>query len=153
MRKTTWTSLNTIKFAVSLVRDTLADMMIRQTQDIAANPVDMPGAAGVRMKLLVGREHGAPNFAMRQFEVEPGGHTPLHAHNYEHEVLILDGTGELGFNPHQPGRRIRTGDVLLVPANETHQFRNTSESPLRFICMVPVQFDCGQGTCTSTPWS
>ena len=30
---------------------------------------------------------------MRQFDVDPGGHTPKHTHGHEHEVYVLEGTG------------------------------------------------------------
>lgn len=125
-------------------------MLIRNPQSVASRPVDMPGAQGVAMKLMVGREHGAPTFAMRMFEVAPGGHTPLHEHNYEHEVLILEGVAALGGAGE--GRTVEAGDVLYVPANETHQFRNAGDGPLKFVCLVPTAFDCG-GQAQPTPGS
>ncbi len=106
----------------------------------------MPGASGVTMRLLVSREDGAPNFAMRMFEVEPGGHTPLHAHHYEHEIIILSGRGELVTEETGQSRPIAAGDAVFVPADETHRFRNAGDSPLKFICMVPTHFDCAGHT-------
>ena len=38
-----------------------------------AAPVRMDGVKEARMEILVGREHGAPNFAMRHFVGAPGG--------------------------------------------------------------------------------
>jgi mannose-6-phosphate isomerase-like protein (cupin superfamily) len=32
---------------------------------------------------------------------------------------------------------ISTGTVLLVEGDEPHQFRNTGEGVLRFICLIP----------------
>ncbi len=138
-------------------------MLIRHSDDVTAIPMNMQGAADVRMKLLCGREHGAPTFAMRQFQVAPGGHTPLHAHNYEHEVFILQGTAELPVCESGPdgkpvpsagkGHSVHAGDVVFIPANQIHQFRNTGSDELKFICLVPVQFDCGQGVYQSTPGS
>ena len=123
-------------------------MLVRHSHEIESAPVTMPGASGVTMRLLVGREHGAKNFAMRMFEVEPGGHTPLHQHDYEHEVLVLDGHGQVtGGQTHRP---IAPGDVVFIPANEQHQFRNTAEQPLRFICLVPTTDNCG---CAAVPGS
>ena len=51
----------------------------------------MEGAAGCRVRWLIGEGDNAPNFAMRKFEVAPGGHTPRHFHDYEHEVYVLAG--------------------------------------------------------------
>lgn len=129
-------------------------MLIRHQQDVPAAEVRMPGAQGVRMRLMVGREDGAPHFAMRLFEVEPEGCTPCHSHNYEHEVMVLEGSGQVASGPDgSTFRPIKAGDVLYIPANETHQFRNVADKPLRFLCMVPVQFDCGNGQCQPTPGS
>jgi quercetin dioxygenase-like cupin family protein len=78
---------------------------------------------------------GASNFAMRVFEVELGGFTPLHKHPWEHEVFILDGTGQL-FDGEQT-TIFKTGDVVFVPPNERHQFKNDGKTLLRFICLIP----------------
>jgi quercetin dioxygenase-like cupin family protein len=84
---------------------------------------------------LIGEADCAPNFAMRQFEVAPGGHTPRHSHPYEHEVFVLEGRGVVleGNVPHP----LRGGDVVYVRPDELHQFRNTGDLPLKFLCLVP----------------
>jgi len=126
-------------------------MIIRKPSDVQPQPMTMPGAQRVQMRLMVGRGDGAPNFAMRLFDVEPGGQTPHHQHNYEHEIMVLEGQGVAmsGDTPHP----VSAGDVLFVPANQMHQFRNTGDTTFRFMCMVPTQFDCGNGTCSPTPGS
>lgn len=111
----------------------------------------MKGAKGVAMRVLVGRQDGAPNFAMREFQVEPGGQTPHHQHNYEHQVLILQGQGQVKDGDAAIARPITAGDVLYIPANELHQFVNTSDELLKFVCLVPSKFDCGDGSCQPTP--
>ena len=127
--------------------------MIRKPQDVDARVMDMPGAEGVTMRLMVGRDDGAPNFAMRLFEVQPGGCTPRHSHNYEHEVMILQGQAMVGKDNDQGNDEpAKAGDVLFIPANETHQFRNTGDDVLKFMCFVPTEFDCG-GTVSPTPGS
>ncbi len=110
-------------------------MRIGSVDAIEGRPVAMEGAHGVRMRIVVGEEHGAPNFVMRVFDVEPGGHTPLHAHPFEHGVLVLSGRGELV----EEGRRepLAPGDAVFVPAGTVHQFRAAQDSPLRFLCVVP----------------
>ncbi|MBL9124228.1 MAG: hypothetical protein JNG90_11390, partial [Planctomycetaceae bacterium] len=68
-------------------------MSVRHFAETPAEPVVMPGAQGCTVRWLVGARDQAPNFAMRQFEVEPGGFTPRHQHPYEHEVYVLEGQG------------------------------------------------------------
>lgn len=103
------------------------------------------------MRMMVGADDGAPSFAMRHFTIEPGGHSPRHSHNYEHEVVITGGTGRV----EQAGEfcDISAGDVLFVAPNALHQFVNTGEEPLRFLCLVPVTYDCGEEGRLPTPGS
>ena len=100
------------------------------------------GMKGVTMKLLVGRGDAAPTFAMRHFSVEPEGFTPKHQHDWEHEVLILSGSGELECEG--VVNSIEGGDGIFISSNELHQFRNNGPAPLEFLCIVPVESNCGQ---------
>ncbi|MCW4010875.1 MAG: cupin domain-containing protein [Candidatus Bathyarchaeota archaeon] len=102
---------------------------------VKAEQVDMEGASRVKMRWLITKEMGAGNFAMRVFEVEPSGFSPLHKHLWEHEVFILEGSGEL-FNG-EKAIPLKAGDVVFVPPNEMHQFRSNSATPLRFLCLIP----------------
>lgn len=110
-------------------------MKVSSYTSTAQQPVQMEGSSGCTVRWLIGEQDGAPNFAMRQFEVAPGGYTPRHSHPYEHEVFVLEGEGEVfeGDQPHP----LRAGDVVLVRPDEIHQFRNTGNAPLKFLCLVP----------------
>ncbi len=110
-------------------------MKVVPTSEIPSTPVEMEGAEGCHVKWLVDEKDGAPNFAMRCFEVEPSGHTPRHSHPYEHEVYILEGEGVILENTQE--RPFSAGDVIYVAPDEVHQFRNTGESAVKFLCMVP----------------
>ena len=119
-------------------------MLIRNINETETLPVQMDGVQGAKMALMVGREHGAPNFSLRQFEVEAGGHTPRHSHDYEHEVYVVDGSGEVLLDGDY--RPVRGGDVIYVPADEEHQFRASNGERLRFLCVVPASRNCGDPT-------
>jgi len=117
-------------------------MIKRSIQNMEPIQIEGDGVMGVSMKLLVGRADDAPTFAMRHFAVEKDGFTPHHQHPWEHEVLILSGEGEVECGGEvQP---IKGGDGLFIPSNDLHQFRNTGEFPLEFLCIVPVDSDCGE---------
>jgi len=109
--------------------------------DVPAQDVEKD-ARGVSIRWLIGEEDDAPNFAMRHFEIAPGGYTPHHEHPWEHEVFVLAGTGTVvsggGEEPLAPG------DVVFMPAGEKHQFRNTGDDPLRLLCLIPRR---DQGSC------
>ena len=110
-------------------------MKVKHCENVDQQPVEMEGAHGCRVRWLLGESEGAPNFAMRQFEVAPGGYTPKHSHPYEHEVFVLEGTGE-ALDGDVP-RPLKAGDVVYVAPGDVHQFRNTGNSPLKFLCLVP----------------
>src|ERR1043165_3155766 len=115
-------------------------MNVKTLTEIEQKPVEMPGATKTKMRMLVGPADGANNFHMRHFEVEPGGFTPHHQHDYEHEILILEGRGTA--QSEQGERAFQAGDVIWVAPNERHQFRNTGDQPLEFICLIPAPRDC-----------
>jgi quercetin dioxygenase-like cupin family protein len=110
-------------------------MKVNHYERIAQQSVEMEGAHGCQVRWLLGERDGTPSFAMRQFEVAPGGYTPRHHHPYEHEVFVLEGEGVVyeGDQAHQ----LKKGDVVFVKPDEVHQFRNTGNSPLKFLCLVP----------------
>ncbi len=118
-------------------------MLIRNINEVVTQPVTMAGAKDVRMAMMVGRADGAPNFSLRQFQVSPAGHSPRHSHDYEHEVFIVGGAGEVLLEGQY--RPIRPGDVVFVPADQEHQFRAGPEG-LRFLCLVPGTRNCGEAT-------
>ncbi len=67
-------------------------MLVRNRDDVQT--VTYSGdARGVEMRPLITERDGAPHFAMRLFTLDPGGHTPYHSHEWEHEVYILAGSG------------------------------------------------------------
>ena len=110
-------------------------MKLKHYAEVEEQPVEMEGAQGCSVRWLVSQKQGAPNFAMRQFEVAPGGHTPKHSHDYEHEVFVLEGAGLVVDG--ETERPLRAGDVIFVEPNDVHQFRNTGDKPMKFLCMVP----------------
>ena len=110
--------------------------MIRTRIDSSeTTPVDLDGVRDVAMRVLLGAAEDVPHFSMRHFVVQPGGHTPKHAHDYEHQVIVLAGDGEADHGGETVS--FRPGDVMYVEADQTHQFRNTGSEPVEFICLVP----------------
>jgi quercetin dioxygenase-like cupin family protein len=95
------------------------------------------GASKLKVRWLITKDIGAPNFAMRLFEMEPNGYSPLHTHDWEHEVFILEGEGTVFGKEGE--RKFKRGDAVFVEPNEKHQFKNTSSKLLKFLCLVPYQ--------------
>jgi quercetin dioxygenase-like cupin family protein len=110
-------------------------MQIKKLEQVPANDVTMEGASKCRVRWLIGEADKAPTFAMREFEVAPGGHTPKHFHDYEHEVYVLAGKGTIVDGDEE--RPLVAGDVIFVAPNDVHQFRNTGRESMRFLCLIP----------------
>ncbi|MEM3507966.1 MAG: cupin domain-containing protein [Nitrososphaerota archaeon] len=93
------------------------------------------GALKVKVRWLITKEIGAENFAMRLFEIEPEGYTPLHEHPWEHEVFILEGEGMVIGGDKE--KKFKEGDVVFIPPGEKHQFRNTGKRIVKLLCLIP----------------
>jgi len=95
------------------------------------------GVKDVKLRWLISKKDGAKNFAMRLFEIQPGGYTPLHQHNWEHEVFIVEGSG---ISKDETNKTcFKQGDIFFVPPMEWHQFLNTGKETLKFICLIPYK--------------
>lgn len=93
-------------------------------------------APGVTKYDVITASDGAPNFAMRVFEVAPGSSTPSHAHAWEHEVFILSGRGVVVSE--KGSTEITKGSVVFIAPNENHCFVNRGNEPMRFVCLIPI---------------
>ena len=106
-------------------------MKVQNSREVEPNN-EVPGVA---LRTLISAQDGAPRFAMRVFEVEPGASTPFHAHAWEHEVFILEGAGKVRAVDGE--RALEPNDVVFVACNEQHCFVNPGPHVLRFICCIP----------------
>ena len=112
-------------------------MIIKKMFQVPAQPVVMEGAKAVTVRVLFGPQDKAPTFAMRLFEVAPGGHTPFHAHDFEHQVIVLD--GDIAIVTADGQTPLHPNDVVMVAPGQQHQFKNRSvQSAARFISLVPI---------------
>ncbi|MBW1973126.1 MAG: cupin domain-containing protein [Deltaproteobacteria bacterium] len=110
-------------------------MKVQNYLDVKEEKVKDEGARNTTIRWVISKEDGAPNFAMRVFDIGPGGNTPFHQHLWEHEVFVLEGMGKIkGEKEEVP---IKSGDTIFVEPNEKHQFINTGTGSLKIICVIP----------------
>lgn len=110
-------------------------MKVNHHTDVELKAVEMEGAAKTKIRQLLGANVSAANFAMRMFEIDPGGHTPRHQHDYEHEIYVLEGEGVVFEGDVQ--HALKAGDVIYVHPNDVHQFRNNGDQPMKMLCLIP----------------
>lgn len=102
--------------------------------------LELPNEEGLRdlkVRWLISKKDGAENFAMRLFEIKPGGYSPLHQHNWEHEIFILHGEGVVHSKTNE--ENFKEGDVFFIKPFEWHHFKNTGKKILKFICLIPYK--------------
>ena len=105
-------------------------MKVRNFREVAAD-TEIPGVA---LRIVISAEE-APRFSMRVFEVAAGASTPFHTHDWEHEVFVLSGRGEVRGADGQ--RQLSANDAVFVPPGEEHCFTNTGDEVFRFVCCIP----------------
>ena len=92
-------------------------------------------AKGAMGRVVIGQADGASNFCMRVFELEPGGFSADHDHDFEHEVFVHAGKGVVM----KEGKPVEVGpgSVIFIPGGERHQLKNIGEEKLVFACLIP----------------
>ena len=115
-------------------------MHITSLDKIPSTIPAMEGAKGVTKQIPLSKADGVPAFSFRVFTIEPGGHTPLHRHPFEHMNYVIEGNGALVAEGRE--HDLKEGDFALVLPGEKHQFRNASKSQnFRLICAVPKEYE------------
>ena len=109
-------------------------MLTRNINDVESSLVSAGEASGVTMRVPIGEREGAPNFTMRLFDIEPGGHTPKHSHPHEHEIIVKSGSGVL--QTADGLLSLSPDTVALVLPNEEHQFIAGTHG-MTMWCIVP----------------
>ncbi|MBZ6494504.1 cupin domain-containing protein [Natrinema longum] len=126
----------------------MTEPVLRRSNEIEYETVD--AAEALSKGVLIADDHGAPNFAIRRFVLEPGGEVPKHTNDVEHEQYVLEGEYTVGISDAPEAHRadgeavdgdeeyeVEPGDSLLIPAGTVHWYRNESDERGAFICAVP----------------
>ena len=69
--------------------------VVGKKADVVAVPMAGDGIEGVVKRVLVSPDEGWDGWVMRLFDVDPGGHTPKHAHDWPHINFVAAGRGVL----------------------------------------------------------
>ena len=84
----------------------------------ALEAVPQKAGKGVAMKMLLSPEE-SPNFAMRNFTIQAGGHMPLHTNIIEHEQYVLGGRAKVTIG--EDVFEASVGDILLIPESQKYK--------------------------------
>lgn len=109
----------------------------KQIDSIQATP--QKAGKGVSMKMLLSPDE-SPNFAMRNFIIEAGGHMPLHTNAIEHEQYVISGRAHVQIG--DKTLEAKAGDIFLIPAGVSHSYKTLGDESYSFLCLVPNFEDC-----------
>ena len=104
-------------------------MKIKKFDEIEAQPYPSDKAKNASGRVAIGKADGAENYCMRIMEVHKDGNTAFHSHDC--------GTGVPDAYHNGQWQDFKAGDVMYIPPNEEHQFKNTGEEPVLFVCVIP----------------
>ncbi len=107
-------------------RETSRNPVVLRPSNLAA--FDRGG--GVRTVHLVTADLGS-QFVNGTTEFDPGASLPLHSHNCEESVVILE--GEAAFEVGGEVIEMEVGDTTWVPADVVHRFFNRGTGPMRIL--------------------
>ncbi len=112
-------------------------MIVAHKEDCEAIVPSAPGFEGASMRALIGPDQGWQGHVMRLVALEKDGHTSRHSHPWPHINYFSQGEGILFLDGKE--HPVHAGSYAYVPANTEHQFTNTGQERLEFICIVPEE--------------
>ena len=84
------------------------------------------------------------DYVMRHFILPAHSGIPAHEHEWDHLMFTLSGDGVVEVEE-EPGKRVpylmKTGYWTRVPGGLLHEYKNDSDVPLEFFCIVPTRGD------------
>ncbi len=83
---------------------------------------------GVQTMPLATREIGAQRITTGLTRFPPGAAIPLHSHNVEEQVTLLEGEAEVEIEAQRV--RLKPYDTTYVPAGKHHRFINVGTAPM-----------------------
>jgi uncharacterized protein (TIGR02246 family) len=121
---------------------------MKTNSEIVNEPVIVPENGGtvleafgdlVKVKLGTDQTHGTLTVALD--EIPPGGGPPLHYHDNEDELFILQ-EGRVSYFVQNHWTDLGPGGVVFAPRGSVHAFRNTGSTPARhYVVLTPAGFE------------
>lgn len=112
-------------------------MFVGNLKDIIGVEMQGKDVSGATKKLCISEKEGWKGWALRVIELAPNGYTPEHSHGWQHINYILSGEGVLMMEHEE--HKVTADSIAYVPEWTLHQFKNTGNTTLKFICIVPEE--------------
>jgi putative monooxygenase len=100
---------------------------------------DQPGRApGSRGQRLITYENGAEQISSGVSRFDPGHQVPLHFHNVEEQVTIIEGEAVAMIDGER--HTLHPYDSTYIPAGVPHHFMNESDAPTAILYIYPAPY-------------
>jgi quercetin dioxygenase-like cupin family protein len=96
---------------------------------------EMEMEGGARIRWLITHKDGAPTFSMRYITIAKDKETPAHTHEYEHEIFVIKGKGEITLGDEK--KQLSEGKFIFIPGNIFHKIHANDDMVV--ICVVPIR--------------
>ena len=108
---------------------------------------------GLSHRTVAGPLQGFQSLEVWVQTVDPGAATPVHRHDCEEAIVILEGQGVLALDG---GEHVfGPGETLVIPRNAVHQVTCTGPGPLRLVAALgaaPVRVHSATNERIPLPW-
>jgi mannose-6-phosphate isomerase-like protein (cupin superfamily) len=151
LRDTFFTGEDTWPAAVIDIADDAAPR--RAGRFRAENPIPAQSPElqqGLTVYRFMERQFGATCFFMMRGEMTPGAYRTRHDHPIEEFYLGL--SGEVIMDIEDQSFRLGAGDVAWTGVGTSHAFRNTANTPFRWLETQTPQFPAQHGTRNYVEW-
>lgn len=108
---------------------------------------------GLSHRTVAGPLQGLDSLEVWVQTVAPGAATPVHRHDCEEAIVILDGRGVLVLEGREEA--FGPGATLVIPRDAVHQVQCTGEDPLRLVAALgaaPVRVNTATNERIPLPW-
>ena len=110
------------------------DLQRRATISETESPsVPHVGLAGDTYTILLRGKDTAGRYSLIDMHVPPGGGPPPHRHDFEESFTVVEGEIEAVFRGEH--LKVRAGEVINIPANAPHEWKNKSNRAARILCV------------------
>jgi quercetin dioxygenase-like cupin family protein len=109
---------------------------VQEPEQLLIKAVDIPTfehTPGGLIRFLHGDEHGFGGISFIVSDNPPGGGAREHRHPHREVFVLYEGRGEYTVG----GNTViaEAGDIVVIPANTWHSFRNDGGGPLRHVAL------------------
>lgn len=108
---------------------------------------------GLSHRSVAGPRQGLGSLEVWLQTVAPGAATPVHRHDCEEAIVVLEGRGVLALEGREEA--FGPGTTLVIPRDAVHQVRSTGDQPLRIVAALgaaPVRVNTAGNERIPLPW-